>query len=102
MDQSEVSREAEPLHTNLYKEIYFKELSHGVVGTGKSKIHQAAGNISEADLERLSLKSVGQASSLMPVKAEILKQNFSFFWKPQFGLLRLSHSLEEAHPHGGG
>lgn len=103
MDQSEVSREAEPLHTNLYKEIYFKELSHGIVGTGKSKIHQAAGNISEADLERLSLKSIGQASRLMPVRAEILKQNFSFFfWKPQFGLLRLSHSLEEAHAHGGG
>lgn len=102
MYQSEVSREAESLHIKLYKEIYFKELSHGTVGTDKSKIHQAAGNVSEADLERLSLKSIGQAGRLMPVKAAILKQNFFFFWKPQFGLLRLSHSLNEAHPHGGG
>ena len=102
MYQSEVSREAESLPIKLYKEIYFKELSHGTVGTGKSKIHQAAGNISEADLERLSLKSIGQAGRLMPVKAAILKQNLFFFWKPQFGLLRLSHSLNEAHPHGGG
>lgn len=104
MYQSEVSREAEPLHRKLYKEIYFKELSHGPAGTGKSKIHQAAGNVSEADLERLSLKSIGQAVRLMPVKAAILKQNiffffFFFFWKPQFGLSRPSHSLNEAHPH---
>ena len=103
MYQSEVSREAEPLHIKLYKEIYFKELSHETVGTGKSKIHQAARNKSEADLERLSLKSIGQAGRLMPVKAAILTQYFFFFfWKPQFGLLRLSHSLNEAHPHGGG
>ena len=50
MDQSEVSREAELLHTNLYKEIYFKELSHGIVGTGKSKIHQAAGSCQKSFL----------------------------------------------------
>lgn len=42
---------------HFYKEIHFKELAHGLVGTGKSKVPRQAGNSSEADLEELSVKS---------------------------------------------
>lgn len=64
------------------------------------KSTRQAGNASEVDLEELSLKSIGQASRLETQPA-VLKQNF-FFWKPQFGLLKPSHCLDEALPHDGG
>lgn len=41
MNQLELSRETE-LISYLYKEIYLKELTHEIVGTGKSKIHKAS------------------------------------------------------------